>query len=339
MAQVFGSTRDGAEEQLALLDGGPCAPLCTAGGIAEAPPSMLNPPASRAFRTKFPDQPVMIAQLKNGNGDWVAPTVDAIDKAVDAGGDTPLYALTNKVAGAYPLVWVDHFYAPAHGLSIEKTEGLAMTIRYLATTGQDKERQFGDGQLSPALVSQALDAANQLVRSNCVGNDRQIVQSSDPGPLAPATATAMKSIGTMLHCEPSSSAKNGTTTTNPSLSSPGGPGSGAAAAAGFDAGFGGGGSSLGPGGSLSGGGGGGSAGGADAGGRAGGNGAGGTSVNGSTGGSGGAGSNALLTASKLPLDVPIGATGTDRLAAFILGAGLYLLVRKPLSRLLPRAST
>ncbi len=49
---------------------------------------------------------------------------------------TPLYALTNKVPGAYPLVWVDHLYAPAHGLSIEKTEALAAVIRYLATAGQ-----------------------------------------------------------------------------------------------------------------------------------------------------------------------------------------------------------
>ena len=76
----------------------------------------------RRFRTK----PSISREMQNANGDWVAPTADAINKAVDAGGDTPLYALTNKVPGRYPLVWVDHLYAPAHGLSIEKTEGLAM---------------------------------------------------------------------------------------------------------------------------------------------------------------------------------------------------------------------
>ena len=48
-----------------------------------------------------------------------------------------------RFRAAYPLVWVDHLYAPAHGLSIDKTEGLAMTIRYLATTGQEKEQRLG----------------------------------------------------------------------------------------------------------------------------------------------------------------------------------------------------
>jgi hypothetical protein len=330
MGQVAGSTRDGAEQQIALLLGGNCAASCfgSAGGIAEAPPSMIA-----QFRQEFPTQPVMFAELQNANGEWVGPTVDAIDKAVNAGGNTPLYALTNKVAGAYPFVWVDHLYAPAHGLSIEKTEGIAMTIRYLATTGQEKERQFGDGQLSPALVAQALDAANQLVRSNCVGNDRTIVQSSDPGPLAPPTATAMKSIGTMLHCEAATpNPTNGsTTTTIASASSPTVGTPGFNSASGFDSG---GGSSFGPGGSS----GTGSSSNLSGASAQGGSGPGGSSARGPTGSSG-TGRNALLTASKLPLDLPAGATGTDRLAAFLLGAGLYLIVRKPLGRLLPRIAT
>ena len=87
--------------------------------------------------------------MQNANGDWVAPTPDSID----AGGRrpvarAPLFALTNKVPGAYPLVWVDHLYAPAHGLSIEKTEALATVIRYLATAGQDAAQPVGEGRLS-----------------------------------------------------------------------------------------------------------------------------------------------------------------------------------------------
>ena len=178
-----------------MRDDGPCA-NDVAGGVAPAPPSMV-----KQFRQAFPKQPVDLAELQNANGDWVAPTADAINKAVDAGGDSPLYALTHKVPGAYPLVWVDHLYAPAHGLSIEKTEGLAMTIRYLATTGQEKENATGEGRLSAALVAKALAAADKLVSSNCTGADRRIVTSSDPGPLAPPTATAMRAIGPMLHCE------------------------------------------------------------------------------------------------------------------------------------------
>jgi hypothetical protein len=328
------SSRNGAEQEIELLaangcgvDGNACgSPNAPTGGLTAAPPSALA-----RFRSTFPQAPIIEAPMQNANGDWVSPTPDAINKAVDAGGDTPLYALTNNVPGAYPLVWVDRLYAPAHGLSVAKTEGLAMLIRYLVTTGQTKEAAAGDGQLTPALVDQALQSANQLVTSNCVGSDRKVVASTDPGPLAPDSATAMKSIGTMMHCEPVESATTTTTV----------PGGGGGTGDNFGGGdtFNSGGSVTGDGSSFSSGS---STGGATTSGY--------TSSDGGSGSSGGStasgggstapghggSGNALLVASQLPIPAPGGASGTDRLATFLLGAFLYLLFRKPIGRFFHR---
>jgi ABC-type phosphate transport system substrate-binding protein len=324
MGQVVGVSRDGAEQQLAQLVQGGCGVfgLCApdvAGGIAPAPPSMLA-----QFHVAFPEQPVELAQMQNANGDWVGPTVGAINKAVDAGRDTPLYALTHDVPGAYPLVWVDRLYAPAHGLSVDKTEGLATLIRYLATTGQEKATAAGDGRLPAVLVQEALDAANKLVLSNCVGAGRRVVVSSDPGRAAPPTAKAMRAIGQMLHCEavapPTTVSTVAATTTTVQATAV--PGTAPPVAGTFDNGASSGSSALGdasavpdapatPG----------SDGSSPAGGK-------GRSPTASVG----AEANTLLTASKLPLGRPDGASGTDRLATFLLGAVLYLLVRRPVIR-------
>src|SRR5262249_51199291 len=154
------------------------------------------------------------------HGDWVAPTADSITKAVAAGGEKPLYALTHDAPDAYPLVWVDRLYAPAKGLSLEKTEGIAMLIRYLATTGQEKAGPGGEGQLSQPLVAEALAAADQLVTSNCTAAGGVVVKSDDPGPLAPASAGAMSKIGPMLHCEEPVPATTTTTTVSPATTVP-----------------------------------------------------------------------------------------------------------------------
>jgi hypothetical protein len=324
------SSRNGAEQEIELLASGGCgvdgnacgSSNAPTGGVTAAPPSALL-----RFHSTFPGAPLLEAQMQNANGDWVAPTPDSIDKAVDAGGETPLYALTNKVPGAYPLVWVDRLYAPAHGLSIAKTEGLAMLIRYLATSGQAKEAAVGDGQLPPDLVNTALQAANQLVTSNCTGSDRHIVSSSDPGPLAPASATAMKSIGTMLHCEPVEKP----TTTTTTFSSGGGVGTDNFGSGFSDTGSAGSSSlssSSGTGATTSGYSSGDSGSSTSGGSTASGNG----SAASNSSGSG----NAALAASQLPLPIPGGASGTDRLATFLLGAFLYLLFRKPIGRLFHR---
>jgi ABC-type phosphate transport system substrate-binding protein len=335
-----GVTRDGAEQQVDQLAQNGNGVIGTSqpqvsGGIAYAPPALM-----RAFKSGFPQYTLDFAEIKNAQGEWVAPTPDAINKAVDAGGDNPLYALTNPVSGAYPIVWVDHLYAPAHGLSVEKTEGIATLIRYLATTGQEKEAASGEGRLPAPLVAKALAAANELVMSNCTGSDRNLVSNSDPGPAAPATATAMKSIGTMLHCEPTVTATTTTTIGNSSttsttfpgstVSSPtssggsytGGSNSGAySASSGYSAGEG----------STS-------SRGTDSSGV--------STGDQSTGSDGAAAagnrrnaSAQLVVATKLPMAAPGGAAGTDRLAAFLLGVLLYVLLRGPTARTARRLRT
>jgi ABC-type phosphate transport system substrate-binding protein len=151
------------------------------------------------YATSLPGAPKTWIQVQNANGDWVVPTPASVDAAVNAGGDTPLYALSDKVPGAYPLVYVTHLYAPAHGLSIQKTEALATTIRYLATAGQSATAAAGDGRLPAPLVLQALDAANRLVQSNCAGPGMAVTVSNDPGPYAPPSL-ASQHLGPMDHC-------------------------------------------------------------------------------------------------------------------------------------------
>jgi ABC-type phosphate transport system substrate-binding protein len=201
MPILSGNTRDGVDQQqLQLLQGG-ADPVTgtfdfatTAGAIGYLPPSAMYAlgQLNDASGLKF-------MEVQNANGDWVSPTPASINAAVDAGGATPLYALTHKVKDAYPLVWVEHLYAPAHGLSISKTEALAAVIRYIATAGQDITATVGEGRLPPGLVSQSLEAANDLVRSNCVGEGRETFTSTDPGPYAPKLP-ALSAIGPMLHC-------------------------------------------------------------------------------------------------------------------------------------------
>jgi hypothetical protein len=338
---IVGVSRDGAEQQVDQLAhygsgvGGGSASWI-AGGIAAAPPSTL-----RSINSAFPTQPIVFPEMQNANGDWVAPTPSSIDKAVDAGGDSPLYALTHKVPDAYPLVWVDNLYAPAHGLSIEKTEGLAMLIRYLVTTGQNGAAAVGEGRLPDSLVTKALQAADALVVSNCQGADREVVLDNDLGPLAPSTATDMQSVGPMKHCVAAPNAPSTTTTSpqSPTTSPPGANGlPGSIGSTGGDtfSSDGTGGSNFGAGAPLV------------AASSDGTNGPGGSSASG-TGGPGATGSSTerngtkgtltgLLTASKLPLPMPTG-SGTDRLATFLLGAALYLCLRKPVGRLARRVAS
>jgi hypothetical protein len=178
-------------------------------------------------------------------------------------------------------------------------------------------------------VKKALAAADALVTSNCTGADRRIVSSSDPGPLAPPTATAMRSIGSMLHCEAAPASSTSTVAAPTTTTSLGGPSATLP-------------SSVRP------------AGGAispappavnvtnpstaastappatAAAGTLGADGSGGPAADSRS---------ALLTATKLPLPQPGGASGTDRFATFLLGALLYLIARKPVGRLARRIAS
>jgi len=224
LGQLPSQLRDGVEQQSLYAIEPPDGSATEAqGAIVPVPPSALGfmqglqiPNSQGSGVLQEATKSVEWAEIQNGNGDWVTPTPTSIDAAVDAGdGDTPLAALGTSIPGAYPLVYIDNLYAPAHGLSIAKTEALATTIRYLATAGQAYDAGFGDGQLSPALVDKALAAANQLVLDNCVGSGTQLLSSSDPGPYAPAGT--LTTIGPMLHCE--AAVPPATTTTSTTVAS------------------------------------------------------------------------------------------------------------------------
>ena len=204
-----GASRQGVEQQSLQLGLGGADPASgTVTGFSKGIFAPVPPSAKGEVASTFPSTQLTFIQVQNKGGEWTAPTPDSISKAVEAGGDEPLYALTHEAAGAYPLVWVNHLYAPASGLSVEKTEALAATIRYLATAGQDAAAPVGEGKLSAALAAKALAGADDLVTGNCKGADRKLVTSSDPGPYAP-DLPALKAIGPMKHCQ----AVAGTTTT------------------------------------------------------------------------------------------------------------------------------
>ncbi len=160
------------------------------------------PPAARLEAEEFyPLTPYRVVQMKNGADQWVEPTPESISKAVAAGGTKPLFALNNRVDGAYPLVWVDHLSVTAKGLSPGKANAVASFVRYVATLGQEGAAALGEGRLSPALVTQALEGANAIVTSNCEGAGVRVVSTTDPGPYAPP-ALSKAGIGRMSLCEP-----------------------------------------------------------------------------------------------------------------------------------------
>jgi hypothetical protein len=308
LARQPGASRDGVDQQgqqLALGGGDPTTGVLTqfsAGVFAPLPASALG-----GIKNTFPDVKLQFVQMQNANGDWVEPTSASINAAVDAGGGTPLYALNNKVPGAYPLVWIDHLYAPAHDLTIQKTEALAAVIRYLATSGQAAAQPVGEGRLPASQVQVAIAAADNLVKSNCTGNDRHVEESTDPGPYAP-DMPGVKAIGMMEHCvsgappaAASGGSGSGTTGSFDGVSSSGSL-TAAPAATGST------GASASADGST-------------------------TKVKVKRSATG------ALVASDLPLPSPATTGGIDRLATLLLGVALFFLFRKPVKRLLGKGST
>jgi len=171
------------------------------GGWAASVAAMPTQTVSR-LTTTYPSQTSQLtyitAKVQNANGDTVAPTPDAVQKALDAGGEQPNYAAGHKVAGAYPMVYINRLYAPSIGLSMDKTNAVAAIMRYIATDGQQRIVDEGGVALTPAMKTEALAAADQLVVSNCTGSD-EMVATGGPGPNEPATPR-VAAIGQMKHC-------------------------------------------------------------------------------------------------------------------------------------------
>jgi hypothetical protein len=227
------ATLDGLENELTYISStieqgggasGPAASYTNRGIVLPVPPSAI-PALLTASATGYvspkgvptapaPPSPPRWLGVQNGDGKYVAPSPASIDAAINAGGSTPLYALSHAVGGstpAYPLTYVNDLYAPTHGLSADKAEAMATVIRYLATAGQDAMAAQGDGQLSAALVAQALAAANQVIASNCTQPGEQVVLSNDIGRYAPVLGAMdgktaaqrqaeMQGGAPMLHC-------------------------------------------------------------------------------------------------------------------------------------------
>jgi len=172
-----------------------------AGNMTAIPPAAVAEAKETFVATKeVAAPPFRTVEIRNGADQWVEPTPDSISKAVAAGGAKPLYALENRVEGAYPLVWIDQLSAPAKGLSPEKANAVASFVRYVATQGQAGAAALGEGRLSPALVTEALRGADAIVKSNCAGDGVRAASVTDPGPYAPASLKDA-GIGEMLLCE------------------------------------------------------------------------------------------------------------------------------------------
>src|SRR5262249_58856798 len=101
---------------------------------------------------------------------------------------------------AHPTLWLNYLYVKSPGLTAAKTEAMATVIRYLATDGQGAAAPWNEGTLSQPLVTQALQAANRVIQSDCPAAGGTIFQSNDPGPDAP-NLSGIHAIGAMLHCQ------------------------------------------------------------------------------------------------------------------------------------------
>jgi hypothetical protein len=201
MPRVPALSRQGADQagdQLTIPGGvaGGTIGLNIAGAVGDLPPSALI----AAPQGQSSANPLSFIEIPNAHGDFVSPSTATIDAAVNAGNGTPLYALTHDVKDAYPLTWVNYLYVKAAGLSAAKTEAVATVMRYLATDGQAAAAPWNEGTLSQPLVTQALQAANQVVQSNCPAAGGTVFQSNDPGPDAP-NLSGIHTIGAMLHCQ------------------------------------------------------------------------------------------------------------------------------------------
>ncbi len=183
-----------------------------------------------------------LAQLRNGAGEWVGVTPESITTAMEAGGGTPLYGLTENVPGAWPITWVNSMYVPSSGLTAAEANAIAAVIRWQATAGRAGAHLLGDGQLPQALVDQALAAADEVVASNCDAAGVDLVRTDDPAPYAPPGS--LTELGELVWCEVPLDDPSTTTTT---LMLPGGTVNAiSTAASGYTSGGGGGGSSLSP---------------------------------------------------------------------------------------------
>ncbi|MEX0767196.1 MAG: hypothetical protein WD029_01825, partial [Microthrixaceae bacterium] len=137
-------------------------------------------------------------QLQNGAGEWLTATPESITTALAANTGNPLPGLTQAIPGAWPLSWVNSLYVPDSGLTGDQANAIAAIIRWQATVGRSRAAELLDGQLPAPLAIQALDAADEVVRSNCKAAGLSTITTSDPSKFAPAGT--LSDLGEIVWC-------------------------------------------------------------------------------------------------------------------------------------------
>ncbi|MBM3662789.1 MAG: hypothetical protein FJW94_07870 [Actinobacteria bacterium] len=214
VSTIFGGL-DPAGSEVAL--GGTIAAAATGAAAEAVALNAAKPPSERV--------PLFRAQVRNAAGEWLSPTPDSISAAVALDGGKPLAAATNPAKGAYPIAWVNRAYVPASGLTADEANAAASFIRLQVTAGQVRAAELGDGRLTPAMVSEALAAADRIVESNCASAKGTVSTSDDGTPWVPSGVLT------------GSPVKLCTGPATPEPPVPTDAGSGSGFDAGFDAGF------------------------------------------------------------------------------------------------------
>lgn len=153
-----------------------------------------------------------VLEIQNANGDWVLPTQASIEASLAAGTEMNV-AASQPVPGAYPLVWINRLYTFGGTLEPDQANALAASIRYIVTDGQAAVVDDGGAPLTPALVREALDAANQIVTTNCPAATHEVVTG---GPTSfEALTPGVRALSGLRHCvvkTPASTSTSATTT-------------------------------------------------------------------------------------------------------------------------------
>jgi phosphate transport system substrate-binding protein len=107
------------------------------------------------------------AAVRNPSGQFVKATLDTIiaaasDTAPSQTGDSSLSILNAPGRNAYPISAFTWLLIPAQSSDARKREAILQFLRWMLTSGQKQCEALGYGPLPRRIVSQELDALNQL---------------------------------------------------------------------------------------------------------------------------------------------------------------------------------
>lgn len=169
------------------------------------------------FFSDYPQRKYRVAQIQNANGDWVVPDRASIDASLAAGTD-PIIATKQSIPGAYPLVFINNLFTVAGTLSPSKANALAAFVRYVVTDGQQLVIADGSTDLPDALRDEALGMADQIIVKNCIAPEYEVT-TSGPSAFEPATPQVQALTG-LKHCTLKPAPPTTTTTTTTTTLAP-----------------------------------------------------------------------------------------------------------------------